>query len=101
MKSMASSIQPAFAASSTRHCSRVTVRYHGTSSTAPPVRVAPADASRGSMRGGAYQRRQRTVKRHEIKARAAHRARGTMTGSRPFIPEGDLVCRLLLEKKKT
>jgi hypothetical protein len=29
MKSMASSIQPNFAASSTRHCSRVTVRYHG------------------------------------------------------------------------
>src|SRR4029434_3380050 len=30
MKSMASSIQPNLAASSTRHCSRVTVRYHGT-----------------------------------------------------------------------
>src|SRR5688572_29383780 len=32
MKSMESSIQPNFAASSTRHCSRVTVRYHGPAS---------------------------------------------------------------------
>jgi hypothetical protein len=37
MKSMASSIQPNFAASRTRHCSRVTVRYHG---MAAPVAVA-------------------------------------------------------------
>src|SRR5688572_7342038 len=37
MKSMASSIQPNFAASSTRHWSRVTVRYHG---TAAPAAVA-------------------------------------------------------------
>jgi hypothetical protein len=30
MKSMASSIQPNFAASRTRHCSGEIVRYHGT-----------------------------------------------------------------------
>src|SRR5215510_1810027 len=39
MKSMASSIQPNFAASSTRHCSRVTVRYHGTAAAAPVAAI--------------------------------------------------------------
>src|SRR5688500_11431980 len=74
MKSMASSIQPNFAAISTRHCSRVTVRYHGTSSAAPPASAAPVDANRGSMRGGAYQRRQRRSSKLGF-ARALDRAR--------------------------
>jgi hypothetical protein len=34
---MASSIQPNFAASRTRHCSRVTVRYHGIAPAAVAV----------------------------------------------------------------
>src|SRR6185503_15381060 len=48
MKSMASSIQPNFAASSTRHCSRVTVRYHG------PARDAFATAAVDVIERGAY-----------------------------------------------
>src|SRR6185295_8641161 len=48
MKSMASSIQPNFAAISTRHCSRVTVRYHGTAG----VRCGVAAA--GELMGDTY-----------------------------------------------
>jgi hypothetical protein len=40
MKSIASSIQPTFAAASTRHCSPVIVRYHGAAGTAAAVFVA-------------------------------------------------------------
>jgi hypothetical protein len=44
MKSNASSIQPALAAASTRHCSRVTVRYQG----APAAGAAALDLAEES-----------------------------------------------------
>ena len=46
MKSIASSIQPSFAAASTRHWSRVIVRYHGTAGDAAAT-VGKADAGWG------------------------------------------------------
>src|SRR5262245_58986934 len=68
MKSMASSIQPSFAAASTRHCSRVMLRYQGSEPETLRAGTATALPPSVEKRGGSGDRPNEVVEEQ----RASH-----------------------------